>query len=118
MDEQTSEGAGGGFPTFYRHRDGVAVGRLGSGGALEIPLFRGWIRLGWITPDGSVYNELASERYGWVVNGVGYRTTHPDDPIVLVTESGIIRDGHGDVAGNVDPPDALAGAALFVALSS
>jgi hypothetical protein len=82
------------------------------------PLLRGWIRLSWVTSDGSVFSELHPEcRRGWVNDGVGYLAGHPEDPVVLVTRSGVIRDRRGDVAGTVDPPDPLAGAALFVAMS-
>jgi hypothetical protein len=94
------------------------VGRLLRDGNLEIPLLSAWIRLGWVTSDGSVFNELHPEsRHGWVIDGIGYLAGHPHDPVVMVTSGGVIRDRRGEVAGTVDPPDPLAGAALFVALS-
>jgi hypothetical protein len=107
------------YPTIFRQSDGVAVGRLTPAGTLEIPLATRWIRLGWTTPDGFVFSELepGPAPCGWVVNGVGYRAGSPDDPVVLVTPSGVIRKADGEVTGTVDPPDRLAGAALFLALS-
>ncbi len=108
----------GTYTNIYRHPEGTAVGRLLPDGTLEIPLQGGWIRLGWVTPEGSVFHELHPEsRHGWVADGVGYLAEHPDDPVVLVTGSGVIRDWRGEVAGTVDPPHPLAGAALFVAMS-
>jgi hypothetical protein len=105
--------------TVYRQPGGAPVGRLLPDGNLEIPLLRSWIRLGWVTSDGSVFSELhPGTRRGWVIDGVGYLSGHPDHPVVLVTPSGVIRDRRGEVAGTVYPPDTLAGAALFVALSS
>lgn len=105
------------YATIYRQPDGAVVGRRLSG-TLEIPVLQGWTRLGWVTSDGSVFRELnPRSRCGWVNDGIGYRVGHPDDPVVLVTPSGVIRDWRGRVTGTVDPPDPLAGAALFVALS-
>jgi hypothetical protein len=104
--------------TVYRRLGEAPVGRLLPDGSLEIPLLRAWIRLGWVTSDGSVFSELhPGSRRGWVIDGVGYMDAHPSHPIVRVTPSGVIHDRRGDVAGTVYPPDALAGAALFVALS-
>jgi hypothetical protein len=110
------------FPTIYREPDGLPIGRLKPDGTLELILPDGRpILLGWVTPDGSVFKqeeqERGSGRFGWVVDGTGYRATRPDEPVVRVTAGGVILDSKGRVAGNVVPPDPLAGAALFVALS-
>jgi hypothetical protein len=110
MDEQ--------YATIYRPHDGAPMGRLLPDGNLEVHLRRGWIRVGWVTSDGSVFNEVDPEsRCGWVNDGVGYLVEHPSDPVVLVTGSGVIRRWTGEVTGLVDPPDPLAGAALFIAMS-